>query len=329
MKQANDVYEKKITEKYIYLVLYIFSMSENDKIQANLDNTINDFSSADQVNTNNTSFLNSNGLIAKVVFLIMVVIVFIVLFYVITKMIGYFLSPSLNPLLINGQIEGTNSVVISQNPADSSAIQVLRSNNQTSGIEFTWSVWLNYAGSPNSYYNPVFVKGDCSITKTSEYCSVNNCPGVYWGKKDDLSSNTIYIVIDTILPQTDVNNNIDSVTQSNIIKIPNLPVGNYFHLAIRCRNSYIDVYVNGTVVNTTNIMNIPKQNYYDVNVCPNGGFSGKLSNLQYFSKSLNVVELNTIVKKGPNLTPANVSGSSSKNTSNVSISTSWYNSFFR
>ena len=64
-------------------------MSENDttmgNVQTSLNNTMNDFSSPEQVDTTNTGFLNSNGLIAKVVFLILVVIVFIVLFFIIVK----------------------------------------------------------------------------------------------------------------------------------------------------------------------------------------------------------------------------------------------------
>jgi hypothetical protein len=114
----------------------------------------------------------------------------------------------------------------------------------------------------------------------------------------------------------------------SIIQIPNLPVNTYFHLAIRCQNTYIDIYINGTLLKRQNLMNVPKQNYYNVNVCPAGGYSGTLSNLQYFDKALTVVEINTIVQTGPNqkdITTSNPCSSVLPNT----ISTSWYNSFLK
>ena len=114
---------------------------------------------------------------------------------------------------------------------------------------------------------------------------------------------------------------------ANIIVVPNVPTNNYFHLAVRCRNSYIDVYINGTVVKSQNLMNVPKQNYYDLVVCPKTGFSGYLSQLQYFSKALSVVEINSIVQKGPNLKDANQLNLGTSMPSN--ISTSWYNSFLK
>ena len=297
------------------------------------DNTINksmeQFSSPTDVNTTNESFLNSNSIIAKVVFLIMVVIVFIILFVVSIRLIGFFLSPSQNPVIINGQITGNRTKTISQNPANSLA-QILRSNNESTGIEFTWAVWLYYTGSIGEGYNPVFVKGDCSAPSASEFCSINNGPGVYFGKKNG-NPNTLYILMDTVTTAAVPAMTIDILDinslPSNIIVVPNLPVSNYFHLAIRCRNSYIDVYINGTVVKSQNLMNVPKQNYYDLIVCPKTGFSGYLSQLQYFSKALSVVEINSIVQTGPNLKDANQLNLSSSANSN--ISTMWYNSFLK
>jgi len=67
--------------------------------------------------------------------------------------------------------------------------------------------------------------------------------------------------------------------------------------------------------------------YYDLVVCPKTGFSGYLSQLQYFSKALSVVEINSIVQKGPNLKDANQLNLGTSMPSN--ISTSWYNSFLK
>jgi len=291
-----------------------------------LTNTMNSFSQPSQVNTTNSSFLDSNGIIAKIVFLIMVILIFIVLFFLAVKLIGYFLEPSQTPMLINGQIDGTGQVIITQNPSTKSSIPVTRSNNQATGIEFTWSVWLklNKTGSAGSsvtpnWHSPIFVKGDISLPNngSNEYCSLNNGPGVYFGKPSD--PNHLYILMDTV--QT------PAISSSNlVIDIPNLPA-EYFHLAVKCQNTYIDVYINGNLVKRANLMNVPKQNYYDIAVSPYNGFNGKLSNLQYFNYGLSVIELNKIVKAGPNTkditkTPYNADSTNA-------ISTQWYNNFLK
>ena len=286
-----------------------------------LTNTINEFSSPKMVETTDKSFLDSNGIIAKVVFLILVVIIYIILFYIVVYLISYFIAVPSNPFLINGQVQGTTLISIPQNPSDRTSKTIIRSNNRPTGIEFTWVVWLNYKDSIyNDKHSPVFVKGDIG-TPESSYCSINNCPGVYFGKKSDTSPNTLHILIDT--PSSPAMNN---NTNSPIIKIENLPTDTYFHLAIRCQNTYIDIYVNGTLVKRQNLMNVPKQNFYNVNVCPSGGFNGTLSNLQYFDKALTVVEINTIVQNGPNQKDIKSNNPFSAIIPNT-ISTSWYNSF--
>ena len=288
--------------------------------QTALNNTMGEFSSPQAVETTDKGFLDSNGIIAKLVFLIMVVIIFILLFFVIVNLIGYFTASSSNPLLVNGQINANTLVSISQNPANSASKPIMRSNNRPTGIEFTWSVWLNYKDSiSDKKFSPVFVKGDISDS-FGEYCSINNGPGVYFGKKGP-GSNTLFILMDTAAKSATKNDPV------SFIQVPNLPISTYFHLGIRCQNTYIDIYINGTLVKRQNLMNVPKQNYYNVNVCPSGGFSGTLSNLQYFDKALTVVEINTIVQSGPN--QKDITSNSFTSILPNTISTSWYNSFLK
>jgi len=299
--------------------------NSQDSMTSSLNDTMNSFSSATEVNTTNSSFLDSNGIIAKVVFLIMVILIFILLFFLSVKIMGYFSQPKNNPYLVNGQINGTKKMVISQNPASKSAISITRSNNQPTGIEFTWCVWLSLSTSGSGsiitpqWHSPIFVKGDASLTNdgTNEYCSLNNGPGVYFGTPSE--PNHLYILMDTV--------ETPAIQSSNlVIDISNLPT-DYFHLAVRCQNTYIDAYINGTLVKRHNLKNVPKQNYYDIVVCPQNGFNGLLSNLQYFNKALSVISINAIVRKGPNTKDVT---KSSYNTESVNaISTSWYNSFIQ
>jgi hypothetical protein len=288
-----------------------------------VSNTIESFSNPTEVQTTNSSFLDSNGIIAKVVFLIMVILVFLLLFFLLVKLIGYFSQTPSNPMLVNGQINGTKKIVISQNPANKGSKTIARSNNRAAGIEFTWCVWLQLSDNTASsnatlnWYSPVFVKGDVSLTNngTNEYCSLNNGPGVYFGKPSE--PNRLYILMDTVdTPAIE--------SSALVIEIPNLPA-EYFHLAVRCQNTYIDVYINGNLVKRKNLMNVPKQNYYNVVVSPENGFNGVLSNLQYFSSALSVIDINAIVRKGPNT--KDITQSAFNSNSVNTISTAWYNSF--
>ena len=72
---------------------------------------------------------------------------------------------------------------------------------------------------------------------------------------------------------------------------------------------------------------VPKQNYYNVNVCPNGGFGGSLSNLRYYDHALDVMALNNIIIAGPSTASSNLSSDAKAVSGNYSyLSGLWYNS---
>lgn len=305
-------------------------MSEQiESVKNAVTDTMNQFSSPTEVNTTDSSFLDSNGIIAKIVFLIMVIIVFVILFYIILGLIRFFSAPSDNPLLVKGEMRGNNGqLVIPQNPANKSAKTIMRSNNESTGIEFTWSVWLQYTGQSTNRnttvfsYLPVFVKGDCSIPiADNTFASINNGPGVYFYVTETIH---LAILMDTVASPA---SKMTPGASPQIIDISNIPHDQYIHLGIRCQGSNIDIYINGTIVKRQNLGNVPKQNFYDIFVCPKNGFPGNLSNLQYFSRALSVVELNTLYQSGPNTTPVIQTGSNGSNV--TALSSSWFNSFLK
>ena len=124
--------------------------------------------------TNSTKeFLESNSLVAKVSFLILVLFVFILMLKLGTYLIGYFLGPSNSPHLINGTIDGTNTLTIPQDPKINNSITILRSMNADDGIEFSWSVWLlisREAINYNDSYKHIFSKGN-----NNTYCDNTDC----------------------------------------------------------------------------------------------------------------------------------------------------------
>jgi len=292
-------------------------------LKSSVGNTLNEFSAKGTL-TASREFLDSNSIIAKFVFLILILIAFMFLVNLGTSLIVYFLQPSRNPYLIGGMISGSTPITIPQDPKNSEAITIYRSNNRNKGIEFTWSVWLfiNNIGSTVSNnptitkYQHIFNKGDNTFDPVSGVSSVNNAPGLYLST----SSNTLRVYMDNVVNDT-------SISNSQYLDITNVPINKWVNVMIRLKNNLMDIYVNGTVSGIKQFTNVPKQNYNNVNICQNGGFSGYLSDLRYFDHELSVFEINNIVLAGPN---TNASNSASNPTSATGfpyyLSNMWYTS---
>ena len=257
-------------------------------------------------------FLNSNSMIARFVFVILVLIAFMVLLNLGVSLVTYFLSPSRSPYVIHGMLSGTETTTFTQDPASGKAI-IYRSNDQNGGIEFTWSMWLKIDAMPNDKnYHCVFVKGTDSYTRGTDVtvtygiAEVNNGPGVYLYK--EVSSNTDVSATEMKMAYRMDTVSQDPTGQSESLEavIPNLPVGKWFHVAIRMQNKSLDSYVNGVIVNRISFGNhVPKQNYDPIIYAGNGGFAGYTSNLRYYDYALSVFEINSVVYYGPNTSSAN------------------------
>lgn len=293
--------------------------------KAGVNNVVSGFSQKAQGGVNaGTQFLSANTIIAKFAFLLFVIIIFVLLIAVGITMISYFTSPKSSPFIVKGMVSGSDPGIdtVNQNPVDPSSITILRSNNESTGLEFTWSLWLYLSDlGSSSQFQHVFSKGDSIPTQSSAtgIAAVNNAPGVYLtpGKTAsglDASTSNLHIIMDTVIPQQ----------SGNSIDITNVPIKKWFHIAIRIENMVMDIYVNGVISGRIIFDNVPKQNYDNVNVCNNNGFKGNLSNLQYFNRALNVFEINKIVTKGPD---TKTSSQAASNLNNFSyLSNMWYSS---
>jgi len=243
---------------------------------------------------------NSGSFLSKVGVVMIALLAFIVLLkigiMIITALFGYDGSPK----LINGMVSGSEFLVIQQDPEISDSKTIYRSINATEGIEFTWSCWiyLDDLGYNENQYRCIFYKGNDysendKDTSTNGLNFPNNSPGLYLTpNKNDLVvlMNTFNVINEQIL-------------------IKDVPVKKWVNVIIRCQNNVIDVYVNGTIVKSHKLHGVPKQNYGNVYVGADGGFSGYLSNLWYYNKALGIYEINDIVTKGPNTTMVGGKGS--------------------
>jgi hypothetical protein len=254
--------------------------------------SFSDFSSKDMV-SGSKDFLESNSWVAKLAFLLMVVIGFVILFRLMISFVTWIFSPSGKVVLVNGLQNGSVSSTISQDPENKSSITILRSENEKDGIEFTWSVWLYLNGfQDGSSYHHVFNKGNVAASvATAEYPGTNtpnNAPGLYINPNYD----GFRVIMNSF-----------ANPYQEVIEVTDLPMSKWVNIVIRVQDKNCDIYVNGRLVKRRIMSEVVKQNYDDVHVSLNGGFSGYLSNLTYYNRSISITQIQDIISVGPNLKP--------------------------
>lgn len=272
-------------------------------VRGTVNSSVQDFASKDLVGSSN-EFLQTNTLVAKFVFLVFVLIAFLILMNLGMYLLSYFLQPNTSPYLIKGIKPGSEAKTFHQDPSKENAATIYRSNNQTTGMEYTWSFWIkvNSLTDESNIYSHVFSKGLTNAQTTTaadlgQVATGNNAPGVYLKTASVSTTNaldktaTMTIVMDTVTDNPET------------IDIPNIPFMKWIHISLRLQNKILDVYINGTLKSRVSFQNVPKQNYGDVFVSQNGGFNGQISNLRYFDRALNAFQLSNIAMSGPNLKP--------------------------
>ena len=105
----------------------------------NLKSNFNNYSSNRYI-SGSKEFLQSNSIVAKFAFLILVLIVFMMCLRIGSFILGKILSHDKNPVLIDGMINARQMMIIPQDPSKKGSVPILRSVNEREGIEFTWSV---------------------------------------------------------------------------------------------------------------------------------------------------------------------------------------------
>lgn len=257
------------------------------------------------------SFFESNSLVAKFAFLLLVLFGFVILLRIGISLISYFAKPSDSPKLIDGMVDASQMIIFNQDPTANNSATIYRSVNAAEGIEFTWSVWiyinnLNNSGTTSSYKH-IFSKGNSDL-QSNGLINPNNAPGLYIAP----NSNTLVVMMNTF-----------NVINEEVL-IPDIPLNKWVNVIIRCKNTTFDVYINGTITRSINLVGVPKQNYGDVYVAMNGGFSGNISNLWYYNYALGTSKIQSIVQDGPNTKMISSSGSGMSDNMFDYLSLRWF-----
>jgi hypothetical protein len=193
--------------------------------------------------------------------------------------------------------DATEALTVTQALGAKTSIPLLRSANQYEGIEFTYSFWIyvnNLEYKDEVDYMHVFNKGS-PPNSTGEGGSglfgPNNCPGVYLYKgKRNYSTNLLEkFPILGMLVRINVFHNNNSVSKAyyDDIYVDAIPIKKWVYVVIRATSqNIVDIYINGNLTKRHKLSNIVKQNYDNLYINYNGGFSGNISDLKYFNYAI-------------------------------------------
>jgi hypothetical protein len=262
------------------------------------NSAFNSFSTTGRGSFGPREFLESNSLVAKLAFLLLVIFGFITLLRIGISLEGYLFKPNESPHLMDGMVDAKQMLVYEQDPSNNGAVTIYRSVNANDGIEFTWSLWIFindlFSGNANTYKH-IFSKGNSNIQENG-LIYPNNAPGLYIAP----NTNNLVLMMNTF-----------NVINEEII-IPDIPIHKWVNVIIRCQNTTLDVYINGTIMRSINMIGVPKQNYGNVYVAMNGGFDGYISNLWYFNYALGTTAIQRITANGPNTKMIDTHGATDK-----------------
>lgn len=251
-------------------------------------------------------FLESNSLVAKFAFILLVLFGFVVIFKMSVQLLKKFTnSIKDSPHLLDGMIDATQALTYTQDPSQKDSVTIYRSNNASDGIEFTWSVWIYIENMQynQGMYKTIFFKGNNKIQENGLNYP-NNAPGLFIAP----NTNTLVVLM----------NGYNEIAHE--ITVPDIPLNKWVNVILRLENRTFDVYINGVITRSVEFDGVVKQNYGDVYVAQNGGFQGNISNLWYYGYALGTTEIQRIANQGPNLTFKG----NQQTTSSDYLSLKWY-----
>lgn len=255
-------------------------------VKAKTDGFFSSFGDSRMINAPK-EFLMSNTMTAKFSFLIMVLIVFILLIRLSFAMMNLFFGVDESPVLVKGLRKANKYLKVKTTGKGGDIKPIVKSVNEDLGMEFTYSIWLNiddttsFTGSPRIIFTKNF-----NATSTPR------------------GSPVLYLTKDSQSQSITLNANMESYgTSDGLLSVKDIPTGKWVHVAVRLEHHNFDILINGNIRQRKFIKDVPKQNTYDVLVTPGEkhGFNGLISNLHYYNRGLNSLELMDIVAKGPNL----------------------------
>lgn len=285
-------------------------------------------------------FMESNSLVAKFAFILMVFIVLSVAIKLAIIGVSYLLLPSLSPYVLDGTANTEDlAITVPQNPAKKDSIFISRSMNEDGGLEYTWSTWffVNQVPIDKGKYSRIFSKGgEGTKSNVDGIYYPNNAPGLYIKFSDDITTTnpdrqdkgvniSLLAVIDV---SGKTSNTVDKKKNLHEQLIAtDIPMKNWVCAVIRVTNNVIDLYINGRLAQRKKTAGVPIQNYGSVNIGEEKSknrFSGYISTIQYFNYSIGSNKIKSILDEGPNMKMISNTGAETSGKTLNYLSNSWY-----
>ena len=193
------------------------------------------------------------------------------------------------------------AINIPQNPNRKGSKPVSFSDNERSGVEFSYSFYLNV--NPSAFRQEYGLMHMFHKGFSSQFPLL--APGVYMRS----DTNTMRVYMNTYK------------TWNNYVEVENIPVGKWVHIVLACKDHSLEIYVNGNLSRKMSFDGYaPYQNYEDIccfsqrritlkhaNI-PSvdetgfdvfGAMKGMMSRLNYFSYALCYAEIQKLMNEGP------------------------------
>ena len=286
-------------------------------------------------------FMDSNSLVAKFAFILMVFIVFSVAVKLSIIGLSYLMLPTMSPYVLDGTANTEDMAMnVSQDPAQKDSVFIARSMNEDGGLEYTWSAWffVNQVPLEKGKWSRIFSKGGEGTKSTTDGIYYpNNAPGMYIRFSNDINAtnpdrtdagtNVSLMAVVDVTGKTDSTDKKKNLHEQLITT--DIPMKNWVNAVVRVTNNVIDLYINGRLAQRRKTPGIPLQNYGKVNIGEDKAkdrFSGYISTIQYFNYSIGANKIKSIVDEGPNMKMITSAGGDTSATKNVGsyLSNHWY-----
>lgn len=147
--------------------------------------------------------------------------------------------------------------------------------------EVSYSCWIRIDDfNPYGKEKVIFVKGSADTTLA--------CPALVI----DAHTNSLLVKVDTFGGQ-------------EIVAVSNIPAKKWVHIVLTLNEKYLTIYVNGVEYETKYLTMLPASNTAEVLSSPNGGFSGRIANLNTYPRVLSYDEVVRMSKETPSVSEEN------------------------
>ena len=149
-------------------------------------------------------------------------------------------------------------------------------------VDFTFSIWIYVDNWQYKYSKPKIIFRRANSTSNTLSPSIALAP----------STNDLDISLTTF--SNTGTGNVDSWS------IQNIPIQKWCSIIFATNNRTVDTYIDGKLVNTHVLSGVPKMDKTaNIEMTPEGGFSGATSKFRYFSRTISPREAYEIYREGP------------------------------